>query len=132
MNKKQLDFIEYNWIPALRSGDYEQANGALRKDDRYCCLGVACNLFGVSWSKDEKTGAWGYPEVNMIDGKPFPYFEGAIIGHVLSGKTGVMSDLWYPDKHTVSLSEMNDNGHTFDEIADELEKFVKEWRAHVE
>ena len=31
-------------IAALRSGDYEQTNGALRSRDAFCCLGVLCDL----------------------------------------------------------------------------------------
>ena len=35
------------WAEALRSGKYEQGNGALRDPDgRYCCLGVACEVIG--------------------------------------------------------------------------------------
>ena len=34
------------WVKALRSGEYKQTTGQLRKDDGYCCLGVACDLYG--------------------------------------------------------------------------------------
>lgn len=33
------------WVEALRSGEYEQTNGALRYEDKFCCLGVACDLY---------------------------------------------------------------------------------------
>ena len=33
------------WVAALRSGKYEQAKGWLREGDKFCCLGVACDLF---------------------------------------------------------------------------------------
>lgn len=41
MNKqaKQL------WIEALRSGEYKQGNGALNYKDKYCCLGVLCEVY---------------------------------------------------------------------------------------
>jgi hypothetical protein len=32
------------WVAALRSGEFEQGNGALRRGDKFCCLGVACEL----------------------------------------------------------------------------------------
>ena len=32
------------WINALKSGEYTQGVGQLRKDDKYCCLGVYCDL----------------------------------------------------------------------------------------
>lgn len=36
------------WIEALRSGDYKQGQGALREDDRFCCLGLACEILNNS------------------------------------------------------------------------------------
>ena len=30
------------WVAALRSGNYEQGRGALCREGKYCCLGVAC------------------------------------------------------------------------------------------
>jgi len=41
------------WIAALRSGEYAQAHHRLRRDDRYCCLGVACDLFHQSGGDGE-------------------------------------------------------------------------------
>lgn len=37
------------WVAALRSGDYQQATGALRVGDTYCCLGVAETARGAAW-----------------------------------------------------------------------------------
>jgi hypothetical protein len=36
--------IRDQWVEALRSGRYAQGTGQLHKDDRYCCLGVLCEL----------------------------------------------------------------------------------------
>lgn len=37
--------IKEQWIEALTSGEYEQGYSALRThDDKYCCLGVLCDL----------------------------------------------------------------------------------------
>ncbi|MEK6860550.1 MAG: hypothetical protein AABY07_01135 [Nanoarchaeota archaeon] len=36
--------IKKKWIEALESGKYQQATGALKVDDGYCCLGVLCDL----------------------------------------------------------------------------------------
>lgn len=36
--------IKQKWIEALRSGKYQQARRALRDGDRYCCLGVLCDV----------------------------------------------------------------------------------------
>jgi hypothetical protein len=32
------------WLRALRSGKYKQTTGALRKKNKFCCLGVICDL----------------------------------------------------------------------------------------
>lgn len=44
------------WVKALRSGKYEQGNGVLRMkedgEDKFCCLGVACDLLRPNLWKD--------------------------------------------------------------------------------
>lgn len=32
------------WVKALRSGEYRQRHGQLRRGDAYCCLGVAADV----------------------------------------------------------------------------------------
>ena len=43
------------WVDALRSGEYEQAEGKLRRISGYCCLGVLCDLvkgeLGLEWKQ---------------------------------------------------------------------------------
>lgn len=36
--------IKEKWVKALRSGKYKQGGGFLRKGDRFCCLGVLCDV----------------------------------------------------------------------------------------
>ena len=38
------DEIIAKWVEALRSDRYEQGRGFLCKNDKYCCLGVLCDL----------------------------------------------------------------------------------------
>lgn len=33
------------WLNALRSGEYKQGKFWLCKDDKYCCLGVLCEVY---------------------------------------------------------------------------------------
>jgi hypothetical protein len=33
------------WVETLRSGEFGQTQGALQKEDGFCCLGVACKVF---------------------------------------------------------------------------------------
>lgn len=45
--------IKRLWVTALRSGEYKQAEGALKTEDGYCCLGVLnqirVNQQGITW-----------------------------------------------------------------------------------
>ena len=42
------------WVAALRSGEYGQARGRLREGNRFCCLGVACDVY----MKETGRGNW--------------------------------------------------------------------------
>lgn len=45
--------VKEMWIDALTSGEYEQGQGLLNKDGKFCCLGVLEDLYakehGVKW-----------------------------------------------------------------------------------
>lgn len=41
MNKE----VKEKWVAALTSGEYKQGSHALKDNDRYCCLGVLCDLY---------------------------------------------------------------------------------------
>jgi hypothetical protein len=38
--------VKARWVAALRSGEYKQGKGALRLNNKFCCLGVLCDLYG--------------------------------------------------------------------------------------
>lgn len=48
--------IADRWVTALRSGEYKQIRGRLKKDNGYCCLGVLCEVvskdLGIEFKKD--------------------------------------------------------------------------------
>jgi hypothetical protein len=98
-------------LKALRSGEYKQGFQTLQDDDRYCCLGVMCDVYaratGMELVRDEDRGY--------------------LYGGDLSGQEGVMAwvGLKSCDGHSTdhdTLIEMNDeNGKTFSEIADFIE-----------
>jgi hypothetical protein len=49
------------WINALRSGQYEQASGALRNKNGYCPLGVLCDLSKLSdWKAEPNSNKFDY------------------------------------------------------------------------
>ena len=96
------------WVAALRSGDYKQSYRRLRIGDRYCCLGVACEVSKLnSWEY-----SWGIFRYDSEDSVlPYAVREYYGLNHV-SGAYGYEND---------SLLYMNDWGETFYEIADIIE-----------
>lgn len=49
-----LPFVERNlkkWVAALRSGKYTQTTGQLSRRGSFCCLGVACEVFGATFTE---------------------------------------------------------------------------------
>jgi hypothetical protein len=98
--------LKRKWVEALRSGTYHQAVGFLRNEDRFCCLGVLCQIAGLRISSHDNNSVFhesgeytvGYEAITkLLDG--FNYYE---------------------------LAERNDGSnkhhrHTFHEIADYID-----------
>jgi len=45
--------IKKRWVAALRSGEYRQGKIQLKKENKFCCLGVLCDIV-----KDELNLSW--------------------------------------------------------------------------
>ena len=90
------------WVAALRSGKYEQCRGDLRRGDKFCCLGVACDLIDKDgWEKEVGSFGMGWNG-----------YESADLPFILSDESRI-------------LVELNDTaGLSFEEIADYIEDFV--------
>ncbi len=95
------------WVEVLKSGKYEQGKGTLEANGKFCCLGVACDLF--------------IPKDKQMRGK-----KGHLVGMLPHDQD------YAPDwLHSVnadirvgygtSLSTMNDRGESFIEIANIIE-----------
>lgn len=104
--------IKAKWIVALRSGKYEQTQKSLRTGNAFCCLGVLCDLV--------KPKAW-----LGSDDDPFYYHVGQATSFpddsVLeaAGTSREDGDGGHP---FWQLAHMNDDGKSFAEIADYIEK----------
>lgn len=65
--------LKAKWLEALRSGKYKQGRWALRtKSDDFCCLGVLCDVSGVSeWEENglcySYDGALGFLPFRLHD-----------------------------------------------------------------
>lgn len=103
------------WVDALESGKYEQQMGSLRAGNRFCCLGVLCNLH-----------AQAHPEIASKQ-----YHDNLYMGRSANLPTEVMEwagltvDIGDPvciGGWGSTLTGQNDVGRTFQEIA----KAIKE------
>lgn len=114
MDEQQKQRIK-RWIEALRSGEYQQAQDALRVLDEfdedegsycYCCLGVACQISGL--------GDWNDRD-QYRDGK-------GLADCYLPPEVADYFGLTHEEQHT--LAEMNDGGSDFGTIADFIEQKI--------
>ena len=107
--------IKRQWIAALRSGEYQQTRGRLRNNGGYCCMGVLCDLHakesGGLWTGSQEDG-WAYR------------FEGVVLPSVVADWAGIAG--LNPMVDGAALGYRNDNGGTFDEIADLIEAFIQD------
>lgn len=104
--------IKAKWIKALRSGKYAQGKGQLHTGDKFCCLGVLCDLHakatGQTWDGARYDG-----EDLML---PISVANWARLPKKYRGSASDRTDVYFSDEHE-SLSELNDGGKSFKEIA---------------
>lgn len=97
------------WIQALLSGDYKQGRIVLRSiDNRFCCLGVACDLMDQSaWDMHNPR----HFHCSSVTGVGWRGLEPQTVGDGLAEALGM-------DKIVMQeLSVANDGGKSFAEIA---------------
>ena len=91
------------WEEALESGDYKKGTRYLRsKDDEYCCLGVACELF----DGDSELGGKRYLYGNQSATATF---------RVVSA-LGLYSENGLHKDGASSLARINDSSYSFEPV----------------
>jgi len=96
--------LKQKWIVALRSGKYEQGTDYLRKNNRYCCLGVLGDI----------SPKWDWPAEEDQDMQ-------LLSDHV---KDREDRDVILPQTIQINLSGKNDGGWSFNRIAGWVEKYL--------
>jgi hypothetical protein len=101
--------LKTKWIEALRSGEYEQGQSFLREGDKFCCLGVLCDL--------KEPANW------RRSGDSYDYVVGSdasmgLLPFSLKAETGINGQI------ESEIVGMNDEGKSFSEIADWIEANV--------
>ncbi len=118
------------WVAALRSGTYKQGSGMLTHKDCDCCLGVLCKLQGrpsAPYASDDHTGiedSVSYDGDNTCLGdanplQPFLDDTGMLPSEVSVRMPDTEEERGFSIYYT--LTECNDNGLTFAQIADIIE-----------
>lgn len=100
--------LQLQWIEALESGKFEQGQACLKKDNKFCCLGVACELSGITAIpatcygvvRYEYLGERYYLPQEIVDKLKFRGNQGDAFG-----------------EPTMAIALLNDEGKTFKEIA---------------
>jgi hypothetical protein len=126
--------IKARWLAALRSGQYQQGQKYLKVNDRFCCLGVLCDL-----AVEDGVAEWGpsgychseatartdldYDLVNNSNTSLPPAVQAwAGLDQADPIVTEVSSDDFYRFGR-FNLSELNDDeGWDFFQIADVIER----------
>lgn len=122
------------WVAALRSGKYKQGMASLHRDDKYCCLGVACDVY----RKETKKGKWlSSPEhqghvfrADNAGDERYGYLPRAVAAWFGMPKP-ITDDM---DENDLSfeyrLTSLNDSGKSFAEIADVIEQHFSKGKFH--
>ena len=113
--------IKSEWTKRLRSGDYKQGTMDLCSNGRFCCLGVLCEMAkeeGVVVSED-KVPCRTYRSTS----DPHDASEVILPGAVQDWAGLGCSSPWVRSAGKMeSLVALNDEGSTFDEIADLIDE----------
>ena len=138
--------VKKRWINALRGDKYKQAQGALcipgKKDnqDKFCCLGVLCDLYKRSKANVRKV-KWTLVELDPDnrgcsfggDTITLPYGVQKWAGLIQADPQIVIDDIREKyqskleesgagDKDAIGLADLNDAGFTFKQIAKIIEE----------
>lgn len=116
--------IKSRWIAALRSGDYVQTTGRLRRGTdtgpQFCCLGVLCELAvqaDVVRVTDDGTDRYTDPDDDMPRKTSLPL---AVLRWA-----GITNRMPHVTLNGTSLVQLNDVERlSFDGIADVIEEYL--------
>ncbi len=110
--------IKQKWIAALRSGEYKQGKNRLRTNKNgktsFCCLGVLCNLHAQAHPTIAATQTNSKVYLSNKDVLPLPVLNWAGLTRRQGARVMINGEYKY-------LTEHNDGGCTFAEIADAIE-----------
>jgi len=118
--------VKTQWVDALNSGEYKQTTNQLFDGNKFCCLGVLCDLY--SKEHDEE---WEYRHSDFENHDRW-YFsdQGEVLPDVVMDWAGLNKEnpvlkLIEPEsKETVfaDIAGLNDSGYNFKELSNYIEE----------
>ncbi len=110
--KTQRKANRKKWVAALRSGEYKQGKGCLENaNGEFCCIGVLAKLAGVD--RTVSTGKNALNQSIIYDGQIGSASDKVKEWIGLVNEVGMYAQ----DDGWEDLARLNDNGHTFEDIA---------------
>lgn len=114
--------IKEIWVEALQSGNYQQGIEFLNKDGKFCCLGVLCDLAIKAGVDVEISKSEDNLYATAYDG------ESSFLPHSVQKWAGMQTSDGCIHEHETdydmdSLSDQNDQGRSFAEIANVIDKY---------
>ena len=120
--------IKEKWVNALRSGEYQQGSGALHPQDKYCCLGVLCDIYAKEndtyWQEDKDNSDYSV-FMGEKDYPPVPVMKWAEIGGERLSVNDPSVKIYDEDDGDwvfMSAAKLNDEGYDFNQIAKLIEE----------
>ncbi|CAB4143226.1 hypothetical protein UFOVP434_99 [uncultured Caudovirales phage] len=127
------------WLAALRSGEYEQGNLYLRRNNSedgytFCCLGVLCDIYlkknNLTWN--DRPGNFDKPFSEL---KSLPAEVTSVTGVTSLGYLGDKTSVEIEEKYNTgcyqALSGLNDVAKfSFPVIADIIEEYIDKEEKH--
>lgn len=120
--------VAKKWVKALRSGKYKQGRGALCEDEKYCCLGVLCEVAikdGVKLKKEDSEYSKGYISYSGY-GSTLPPKVLKYADMKKDAPVGIIEDHLATDLEDELIYLNDTQKYSFKKIADFIEKnFIK-------
>ena len=109
MNKK----VKQKWIAALESGDYKQGKNFLKNKNKFCCLGVLCDLY----AKETGKGKWNNRNRFTDEKDDIGDSQTLTLGVMEWAGLDEANPSFKLDDDITSLANENDKGRSFKHIA---------------
>jgi hypothetical protein len=126
--KKMNPEVKAKWLAALRSEEYVQGDGKLKRRDVngnvfHCCLGVLCEIYEKDENKHERSSGWSLRNNEYYEYSGCPNVPPLVV----TAWAGLeeSNPIYNPDSDDInehSLAQDNDNGYSFEAIAAIIEK----------